>query len=42
MKKTKTLKKHKPFSLYTLNLSNGFVATQLSEMLPSWAYPTVQ
>lgn len=42
MKKTKTLEKQKPFNLYTLHLSNGFVATQLREMFPNRAYPTVQ
>lgn len=42
MKKTKTLEKRKPLSLYTLHLGNGFVATQLGEMLPNRAYPTVQ
>lgn len=42
MKKPKILEKQKPFSLHTLRLSNGFVATQLGEMLPNRAYPTVQ
>lgn len=43
MKISKTLEKHKPFSLYTLHLSNGFVAIQLSEMLPNRSlYSTVQ
>lgn len=28
--------------MYTLHLSNGFVATQLGEMLPKGVYPTVQ
>lgn len=42
MKKQNPLK-NKPFSLYTLHLGNGFVATQLGEMLPNRAlYPTVQ
>lgn len=38
--KSKPRKPHKPFNVCTLHLSNGFVATQLGEMLPNGAYPS--
>lgn len=35
MKIAKTLEKHKPFSLYTLHLSDGFVATHSVKCYPT-------